>query len=166
MNQAKWLTFSPWFHWNHPISAKRWSFSCPVSIFSLIVIFFLQYSYKRSSHAPAIWPVHGLIFNILFQTHWLYPFYYHYAACLFCERWGTCGSREINIKISQFPPSFCPQINQERSHVTLFLLSLKILCNTSFSDFCFVTYGNTLGSKLSTKNGPSIALLFDCRFID
>jgi len=72
-NQAKWTTFSPWFQWNRPISVKKWSFSCPVSLFksvffSPIIILFLQYSRKRSSHVPEIWPIQGLMFNILFQT--------------------------------------------------------------------------------------------------
>jgi hypothetical protein len=72
-NQAKWATFSPWFQWNCPISVKKRSFSLPVSLFksvffSPIIILFLQYSRKRSSHVPEIWPIQGLMFNILFQT--------------------------------------------------------------------------------------------------
>ena len=34
-----------------------------VSIFSPIIIPFLQYSHKRSSHVPEIWPIQCLIFN-------------------------------------------------------------------------------------------------------
>jgi hypothetical protein len=72
-NQAKWATSSPWFQWNRPISVKKRSFSRPVSLFksvffSPIIILFLQYSHKRSSHVPEIWPIQGLMFNILFQT--------------------------------------------------------------------------------------------------
>jgi hypothetical protein len=67
-NQAKWATFSPWFQWNCPISVKKRSFSLFKSVFfSSIIIFFLQYSRKRSSHVPEIWPIQGLTFNILFQ---------------------------------------------------------------------------------------------------
>ena len=36
--------------------------------FSPIIILFLQYSHKRSSHVPEIWPIQDLMFNILFQT--------------------------------------------------------------------------------------------------
>jgi hypothetical protein len=36
--------------------------------FSPIIILFLQYSHRRSSHVPEIWPIQGLMFNILFQT--------------------------------------------------------------------------------------------------
>ena len=73
LNQAKWATSSPWFQWNHSISVKKRSFSRPVSLFksvffSPIIILFLQYSLKRSSHVPEIWPIQGLMFNILFQT--------------------------------------------------------------------------------------------------
>jgi hypothetical protein len=72
-NQAKWATFSPWFQWNRPISVKKWSVSRPVSLFKSvffppIIILFLQYSRKRSCHVPEIWPIQGLMFNILFQT--------------------------------------------------------------------------------------------------
>ena len=72
-NQAKWATSSPWFQWSRPISVKKWSFSRPVSLFksvffSPIIILFLQYSHKRSSHVPEMWPIQGLMFNILFQT--------------------------------------------------------------------------------------------------
>jgi hypothetical protein len=72
-NQAKWATSSPWFQWSRPISVKKRSFSRPVSFFksvffSPIIILFLQYSHKRSSHVPEMWPIHGLMFNILFQT--------------------------------------------------------------------------------------------------
>jgi hypothetical protein len=35
--------------------------------FSPIIILFLQYSRKRSSHVPEIWPIQGLMVNILFQ---------------------------------------------------------------------------------------------------
>jgi hypothetical protein len=72
-NQAKWATSSPWFQWNRPIFVKKRSFSRPVSLFksvffSPIIILFLQYSHKRISHVPEIWPIQGLMFNILFQT--------------------------------------------------------------------------------------------------
>jgi hypothetical protein len=72
-NQAKWATSSPWFQWSRPISVKKRSFSRPVSLFksvffSPIIILFLQYSHKRSSHVPEMWPIQGLMFNILFQT--------------------------------------------------------------------------------------------------
>jgi hypothetical protein len=33
-----------------------------------MIILFLQYSHKRSSHVPEMWPIQGLMFNILFQT--------------------------------------------------------------------------------------------------
>ena len=52
-HQTRWSgrPFTPWFQWNHPIPAKRWSFIRPVSLWSLfllpISIFFLQYSHKR-----------------------------------------------------------------------------------------------------------------------
>jgi hypothetical protein len=72
-NQVKWATFSPWFQWNRPISVKKRNFSRPVNLFksvffSPIIILFLQYSFKRSSHVPEILPIQGLMFNILFQT--------------------------------------------------------------------------------------------------
>jgi hypothetical protein len=59
LNQVKWVSFLPWVHWNHPISNKRQSFSRPVSLcksvfFSPIIILFLQYLHKRSSHVPKI----------------------------------------------------------------------------------------------------------------
>jgi hypothetical protein len=34
----------------------------------LIIILFLQYSHTRSSHVPEMWPILGLMFNILLQT--------------------------------------------------------------------------------------------------
>ena len=73
-NQAKWATSSPWFQCNRPISVKKRSFSRPVNLFksvffSPIIILFFQYSHKRSSHVPEMWPIQGLMFNILFQTH-------------------------------------------------------------------------------------------------
>jgi hypothetical protein len=78
-NQAKWATSSPWFQWNRPISVKKQSFSRPVSLFksvffSPIIILFLQYS-----HVSEMWPIQGLMFNILFQTR----FYYVWWALLF-----------------------------------------------------------------------------------
>ena len=41
---------------------------CQSVFFSPIIILFLQYSHKRSSHVPEMWPIQGLMFNILFQT--------------------------------------------------------------------------------------------------
>ena len=75
-NQAKWATSSPWFQWSRPISVKKRSFSQGVSLFksifcSPIIILFLQYSHKRSSHVLEMWPIQGLMFNILFQTSFL-----------------------------------------------------------------------------------------------
>ena len=72
-NQAKWATSSPWFQCNRPISVKKRSFSRPVNLFKSIffsptIILFLQYSHKRSSHVPEMWPIQDLMFNILFQT--------------------------------------------------------------------------------------------------
>ena len=53
--------------------SKSESFSRTVSLFksvffSPIIILFLQYSHKRSSHFLEMWPIQGLMFNILFQT--------------------------------------------------------------------------------------------------
>jgi hypothetical protein len=70
-NQVKWATSSPWFQWSRPISVKKRSFfkSVFMSIFfPPIIILFLQYSHKRSSHVPEIWPIQGLMFNILFHS--------------------------------------------------------------------------------------------------
>ena len=101
-NQAKWVTFSPWFQWNHPISVKKRSFSRPVSLFksvffSPIIILFLQYSRKRSSHVPEIWPIQG----------WCSIFYSKLVNCIlfkiivqhvrFVKGRGTCSSGERNV---------------------------------------------------------------------
>ena len=42
-------------------------FSSPY-FFPPIIILFLQYSHKRSSHVPEMWPIQSLMINILFQT--------------------------------------------------------------------------------------------------
>ena len=72
---------------------------------------FLQYSYKRSSHIPEMWPIQVLMFNILFQTR------------------GTCGSGERNVKIwidfrksPRFSLTSPLSQERERSQVALFLL--------------------------------------------
>jgi hypothetical protein len=63
--------FFSWFHWNRPIPAKRRHFCLRRSykdcIFSPIIILFLQYSRKRSSHVSEFWPIQDLLSNILFK---------------------------------------------------------------------------------------------------
>ena len=91
--------------------------------FSPTIILFLQYSYKRSSHVPEIWPIQGLMFN----------FYSKLVNCIlfkiiaqhvhFVKGRGTCGSGERNVKIwIDFRKSPRFPSGQERSQVTLFLL--------------------------------------------
>ena len=43
-------------------------------LFTPIIILFHQYSCKKNSHVPEIWPIQGLMFKILFRTRLLHPF--------------------------------------------------------------------------------------------
>ena len=67
-NQVNWVTSLHWFQWNRPISVKKRVLVTLSVFFSPIIILFFQYLHKRSSHVPEIWPIQGLMFNILFQT--------------------------------------------------------------------------------------------------
>jgi hypothetical protein len=98
-NQVKWVTSSPWFQWNCPISVKKRSFSHPVSLFksvffSPIIILFLQYSHKR------------MFLNFDPYRVWCSIFYSKLVNCIlfkiivhFVKGRGTCGSGERNFKI-------------------------------------------------------------------
>ena len=68
---------------------------CQSVFFSPIIILFLQYSHKRSSHVPEMWPIQGLMFNILFQTNCILL----RSLFVFVKGRGTCGSGERNVKI-------------------------------------------------------------------
>jgi hypothetical protein len=75
---------------------KKRSFSRPVSLFksvffSPIIILFLQYS-----HVLEMWPIQGLMFNILFQTSFLRS---KCSTFVFVKGRRTCGSGERNVKI-------------------------------------------------------------------
>ena len=116
-------------------SVKKLSFSRPVSLFkpvffSPIIILFLQYSRKRSSHVPEIWPIQGLMFNIVFQTPNSNKNFLRSLCSTFVLWKGEiCGSGERNIKILidfRKSPRFSltsplSQLNNwERSQVALF----------------------------------------------
>ena len=87
--------------------------------FSPIIILFLQYSHKKSSHVPEMWPIQGLMFNILFQDHsaarsFLWKVGEHAVAGKETLKFGS-----IFGSLSDFP-SLRPQV--KRSQVSLFLL--------------------------------------------
>jgi hypothetical protein len=106
---VKWATFSPWLQWNRPISVKKGISLIKSVFFSPIIILFLQYSRKRSSHVPyRVWCsifysklVNCILFKIIVQH-----------VC-FVKGMGTCGSGERNVifcywfsEVSQIFPHF------------------------------------------------------------
>ena len=132
-NQAKWVTFSPWFHWNCPIPTKRWSFSRPCQ--SLYVTNNQSYFFFNIY-------VKGAPMFLKFDPYWIWYsiFYSKLVDCILfkivvqhiCLVKGrvTCHSGERNVKIllafGNLPhfSSLHPQVERETSHVTLFLLSV------------------------------------------
>ena len=112
--QAKWTTFSPLFSMKLSYSSQKAKFlKPPVSVFvsqyffSPIIILFIQSSHKMRSPVPKIWPIQGLLFNILFQTHWLHLFKNVVQHVCFVKGKWTCGNRERNfLLVFQKSPRF------------------------------------------------------------
>jgi len=74
-NQAKWMTFSSWFQWNHFIPLIARSFFLALSAFWSQYFFSNNHTFSSIFiHVPEIWPIQGLIFNMLFQSCWLLLF--------------------------------------------------------------------------------------------